>query len=84
MSFDAFRGRAARLALISALCVAASAAAQARDNNIRPVAHHQANEFYAVVPPQEPVDAPAAHRGCFTTNSSMEATKGIRHWSGRC
>jgi hypothetical protein len=83
MSSFAFSGRAACVALLSGLCLIAAAPVEARDNS-KGVPHH-ANEFYAVAPTHaEPEDAPATRGQCFTTNSPMEATKGIRHWSGRC
>lgn len=83
MSSFAISGFAARLALVSALCLTASVAAEARDR-VRAVPHH-AHEFFAVAPTSaEPEEAPATKSSCFTTNSPMEATKGIRHWSGHC
>ncbi len=76
--------RAARFALLSGLCLAVLAPAQARDHGPRQPAQ-QDREFYATAPAQtEAVVTPAASHGCFVTNSPMEATKGIRHWSSRC
>lgn len=84
MSSILLRGRAARLALVSGVCLAAFAPAQARDLGARHPAP-QDREFYATAPASsEAVVAPAASHGCFVTNSPMEAAKGIRHWSSRC
>jgi hypothetical protein len=83
MSSFTFSGAVARLAVVSVLCVAASVPAGARER--AKAVPHQAHEFYAVAPATaEPEVAPAAKSSCFTTNSPMEATKGIRHWSGHC
>jgi hypothetical protein len=77
--------RAAFAALAASLTLASFGAAQARDHGVRP-AVHRADDFYAYSNASEPAaPAPAVeNRGCFTTNSPMEATKGIRHWSGHC
>jgi hypothetical protein len=76
--------RAARLVLLSGFCLAALASAQARDHGVRQPAQ-QDREFYATAPaPSEAVVTPAASHGCFVTNSPMESTKGIRHWSNHC
>ncbi len=85
MGSSYFRGRAARLALLSCFCLAASAAsAQPRDHGARQSAQ-QDREFYATAPAQTEAEVtPAANHGCFVTNSPMEAAKGIRHWSNRC
>lgn len=84
MSSFTLRGGAARLALFACFCLAALAPAQARDQGARHPAQ-QDRDFYATVPAQAEAEVtPAASRGCFVTNSPMEAAKGIRHWSGRC
>lgn len=76
--------RVARVALAASLSLACFGVAQARDHGLKPAVHH-AEDFYAYSNASEPAAAPAAEsRGCFTTNSPMEAAKGIRHWSGRC
>lgn len=82
MSSFAFSSRAACVALVCALSLTASIGAQARER-VKALPH-QAHEFYAVAPTPVEEEAPAAKSQCFTTNSPMEATKGIRHWSGRC
>lgn len=75
----------ARIFLAALLSFAALGAAEARDNGLRQGgAHHQARDFYAVAP-SAAEEAPAVEsHSCFTTNSPTEATRGIRHWSGRC
>jgi hypothetical protein len=83
MSSFTLRGRAACLALLSCVCLAAPATAQGRDHGVRRPAQ-QERDFYATVPAGDAHITPAASHECFTTSSPMEATKGIRHWSGRC
>ncbi len=76
--------RAAFVALAASLSFASVGAAQAREHGVRPAVHH-AEDFYAYSASDVASPAPAVEsRGCFTTNSPMEAAKGIRHWSGRC
>jgi hypothetical protein len=82
MSSFSFGGRIARVLLAAILAVVAFTAAEARDRGAKPVAR-QAQDFYAYAPAEQEPAAVESH-GCFTTNSPVEATRGIRHWSGRC
>ncbi|WP_442754496.1 hypothetical protein ACNHKD_16100 [Methylocystis sp. JAN1] len=78
--------RIALFALAAGLSFASFGAAEARDRSAKPAVRH-AEDFYAYsnAPEMAAPAAPATEsRGCFTTNSPVEATKGIRHWSGRC
>jgi hypothetical protein len=47
--------------------------------------HHRYNEFYALAPSESDQSAVTRHVGdCFQSNSAVEATRGIRHWTGAC
>jgi hypothetical protein len=48
-------------------------------------AHARDHEYYALSPSETESSAVAHHLGdCYRTNSSVEATRGIRHWTGAC
>ena len=48
-------------------------------------AHPSYYDFYALAPSEAEPSTVTHHAGdCFQTNNAVEATRGIRHWTGAC
>lgn len=47
--------------------------------------HPRYHDFFALAPSESSSSAVTHHAGdCFQSNSAVEATRGIRHWTGAC
>jgi hypothetical protein len=47
--------------------------------------HPRYHSYYALAPSESEPSAITQHAGdCFRSNNAVEATRGIRHWTGAC